>query len=279
MALVHYECGVGHLVKIGRCGSCGEYTSEIWKEKENCPSCGGPMDHLDQDIGTLEHLPRIINIGGLILIVLGMPVYSLIKIQHDKRFLEKFYNTFSPLYDVLSPLWYGSGRRGKVISDADIRPGDIVLDYGCATGSDILELSRMIGKKGKIVAVDISVRQLERSVEKIKKLPGMPNVAFVKEGMELVPFESGTFDKIVSVGVLSYQEDPTKLLSELRRTMKRGGRISVLDFGRILLFPRHKYLKSTNTIKSTFNKAKFKEIDIEKRSGLLCEYYYITAVK
>lgn len=63
------------MVKIGRCNSCGQYTSEIWKERDNCPSCGGPMDHIDVDIGTMEHLPRIMNIGGLILLVLAVIVF------------------------------------------------------------------------------------------------------------------------------------------------------------------------------------------------------------
>jgi len=142
-----------------------------------------------------------------------------------------------------------------------------------------MELAKMAGHDGKIVAVDISIKQLERGVEKVKKLPGMPNVVFVKEEEEPMPFEPGTFDVIISVGVLSYQEDPTALLRGFRRVLKRGGRISILDFGRVLFFPGPKYLKSTDTIKNTFKRARFKEVNIEKRSGLFCEYYYITAVK
>jgi amino acid transporter len=224
-------------------------------------------------------IPPPIMISGLMLIALGIPMYTLIRLRYDTKFVEKFYNTFSPLYDILSPLWYGSGRREKVITNALAKPGDIVLDYGCATGSDILGLSKIVGNNGKIVAIDISEKQLEKCVEKVKKIPGMPNVVCVKEGEKLVPFEARTFDVVISVGVLSYQEDPVLLLSELRKVMKKGARISILDFGRILLFPRHKYLKSHSTIKNTFKSAKFKEINIEKISGLFCEYFYITAVK
>ncbi len=227
----------------------------------------------------LTQIPLLLMFSGLLLIAFGIPVYALIRMQYDKKFVENFYNTFSFLYDILSSLWYGSGKREKVIYNAQVKEGGIVLDYGCATGSDVMELAKMAGHDGKIVAVDISIKQLERGVEKVKKLPGMPNVVFVKEEEEPMPFEPGTFDVIISVGVLSYQEDPTALLRGFRRVLKRGGRISILDFGRVLFFPGPKYLKSTDTIKNTFKRARFKEVNIEKRSGLFCEYYYITAVK
>ncbi len=227
----------------------------------------------------LIQIPFELMLSGLMLIAFGIPIYIMIRVTYDKEFLEKFYNAVSPLYDVISPLWYGKGRRDKVITNADVKPGNIVLDYGCATGTDVVGLSKLVGSEGKIVAVDISIKQLERSVERAKKIPGMPNVAFVKEGKELMPFEANTFDRIVSVGVLSYQDDPTELLKEFRKVLRKGGKVSILDFGRALFVPKAKYLKSHETIKKTFNSAGFKDINVEKNSSISAEYYYITAVK
>ncbi len=240
---------------------------------------GVPLMALVLCLVLLTQIPVLLMMSGLLLIAFGIPVYALIRMQYDKKFVENFYNSFSFLYDVLSPLWYGKGRREKVILNAQVKKGDIVLDYGCATGADVMELSQLAGKNGKIVAVDISVKQLERSVDKAKKLPGMPNVVFVKEEEEPIPFEPTTFDAVISVGVLSYQEDPASLLSGLKRVMKRGGRLSILDFGRVLFFPGPDYLKSTEAIKNTFKKAGFKDVNIEKSGGLFFEYYYITASK
>jgi amino acid transporter len=227
----------------------------------------------------LTQIPLLLMFSGLLLIAFGIPIYVLIKMQYDKKFVENFYNTFSFLYDVLSPLWYGSGKREKVITSAKVKENDIVLDYGCATGADVLELAKIVGNRGKIVAVDISMKQLERGVKKVKKLPGMPNVVFVKEEQEPIPFEPETFDVIISVGVLSYMEDPASLLKMLRKVLKPKGRLSILDFGRVLFFPGPKYLKSAETVKNTFKKAGFKDVNIEKIGGLFCEYHYITAVK
>jgi amino acid transporter len=227
----------------------------------------------------LTQIPLLLVLSGLLLIAFGIPVYTLIRMQYDKKFVENFYNTFSFLYDIFSPLWYGSGKRQKVILNANVKKGDVVLDYGCATGADVLEIADIVKDDGKIVAVDISVKQLERGVAKVKKLPGLPNVVFVKEEKESVPFESNTFDVIISVGVLSYQPDPTALLRDFRKVLKPGGRVSILDFGRVLFFPGPKFLESRDVIKNTFKNAGFKDVNIEKRSGLFCEYFYITAVK
>ena len=226
----------------------------------------------------LIQVPVLPLFSGLLLILFGIPLYTLIKVQYDKKFVENFYDTFSFLYDILSPIWYGSGKREKVILNAKVKERDIVLDYGCATGADVLDLGKIVGKNGKIVAVDISIKQLEKGVEKLRKLPGIPgNIAFVKEDEQPVPFEPSTFDVIISVGVLSYKEQPTELLRMLRKALKKGGRVSILDFGRVMIFPRPKYLKSQESIKETFKKAGFKQINIEKVGGLLFEYYYITA--
>lgn len=227
----------------------------------------------------LTQIPFELLLSGLMLIAFGIPIFTMIRVTYDKKFLERFYNTFSPLYDVVSPLWYGKGRREKVILNAGVKKGDIVLDYGCATGADVLSLADRVGKDGKIVAIDISIKQLEKSVEKARNLPGHPNVVFVKEEKELMPFETSTFDKIISVGVLSYQNDPTELLKEFHRVLRKGGKVSILDFGRALFVPKAKYLKSNDTIKKTFNSAGFKEITIEKSSSLSAEFFYMTAEK
>ena len=221
-------------------------------------------------------IPLLLMFSGLLLIAFGIPLYILIRMQFDRKFVERFYDTFSPLYEALSPMWYGSGRREKVITNAQVRKGDIVLDYGCATGSDAVELGKSVGSAGKVVAVDISLKQLERGVEKVKRMPGLPNVVFVKEEQQM-PFEESTFDVIISVGVLTYQEDPVALLKLFKKVLKRKGRVSILDFGRVLFFPKPKYLKSTETIKGTFKKAGFKKIRIERLNGLFFEYYYMTA--
>ena len=60
------------MVRIGRCTSCGAFLHEIWRERENCPNCGGSIDHMEVKIGPVVYLPRALNMVGLIMLVIGM---------------------------------------------------------------------------------------------------------------------------------------------------------------------------------------------------------------
>ncbi len=60
------------MVAIGRCTSCGSFVQELWKEKTNCSKCGGHVEHLEVDMGPVTYVPRALNIGGLILMVVGI---------------------------------------------------------------------------------------------------------------------------------------------------------------------------------------------------------------
>ncbi|OYT44343.1 hypothetical protein B6U90_05505 [Thermoplasmatales archaeon ex4484_6] len=65
------------MVRIGRCTSCGRYMSEVFTARDNCPSCGGAVDHIDEEMGPISHISRIFNVGGLALIILSVMVLLL----------------------------------------------------------------------------------------------------------------------------------------------------------------------------------------------------------
>lgn len=215
---------------------------------------------------------------GLMLIAIGIPIYALIKLQ-DRRFVEKLFNVLSYVYDFLLPFWYGKKERKKLIDGANIKNGNIVLDYGCATGIDIPKLVKLCGGKGKVVALDISIKQLGRSMKRIEKLSGLPNVILVKEEKKGMTFEKNTFDAILSVSILTYQKEPEKFLSYIHKILKAKGRVSILDFGKALFFPPPEHLESKKKIYFLFKKTGFKNIEIKEKMKWFTKYYFITAEK
>lgn len=223
-------------------------------------------------------IPIPLILSGVGLILIGIPTYILVKIQYDKRFIERFFDRFSILYDFITPLWYGKDKKSMLMRGLGPIKGKTVLDYGCATGENSIELSRRVGRKGRVVALDISVKQIERGVRKTQRLAHLPNIIFVKEEKD-APFPASTFDAIVSVGILSYQDKPALLMKKFRKMLKKGGSISLLDFGRILFFPPPKHLKSVKTVERIFKKSGFKDITVKKVGGPLGKYYFITARK
>ncbi len=63
------------MVEIGRCSSCGTYTSEVWSKNDNCKECGGSTDHMKIELGQIEFLPRFFNIGGGLVFLIGLILF------------------------------------------------------------------------------------------------------------------------------------------------------------------------------------------------------------
>ncbi|MBN1539780.1 MAG: hypothetical protein JW939_06515 [Candidatus Thermoplasmatota archaeon] len=53
------------MVRVAVCRKCNSTTSEVWKARTTCMECGSPIDHLDVSTGSLDRLPRILNMAGI----------------------------------------------------------------------------------------------------------------------------------------------------------------------------------------------------------------------
>ncbi|MEM7819522.1 MAG: amino acid permease [Candidatus Aenigmatarchaeota archaeon] len=209
-----------------------------------------------------------------ILIFLGTPLYIIIKLQTDEKFIEKFFNKISLLWDKLFPLWYGIEERKKVVDRLKLKNGDNVLDFGCGSGITTYEIAKRI-PNGTIVALDLSEKQLEKAIKKIKKLE-LPNVIFIKEHQ--LKFKKCYFDAISAVGVLEYMDDPKKTIRKLIKLLKKGGRFSFLSFGKSFGIPAPEFLENREKTKKLFSKLNVNvHIKIEKKK--FTEYYYIWGKK
>lgn len=212
---------------------------------------------------------------SLFLLSFGIPLYFIIKLQTDKKFIEKFYDRISWLWDKTFPIWYGREETDKVVKRIKIREGMNVLDFGCGSGITTLELAKRIGEDGKIVAVDLSEKQLKKAFKKISKLKAA-HVIFIKESR--LKFPKRSFDAIVGVGVLEHLENPQKHLRKLFAMLKPGGRFSFLSFGKSFGVPAPEFLqKKKGLIKMFRQMGVHVKARREKKRGT--EYIYIWGKK
>lgn len=214
----------------------------------------------------------------LSLIVIGAPLYIVVKLQ-NRVFAEKFFDRISFIYDKTLPLWYGKEEEYRVIMGAQIKHGDKVLDYGCGTGANLKQLLRLVGSRGTVVAVDIAEKYLKRCVRRVERLSGLPNIVMIKEVKRETPFESRTFDSVISVGIMSLKPEPLKYLKYLHTILKRGGRISLLDFGRSMIFPAPAHMGSARALRDILLEAGFRDISVSRKRKLGTAYYFITGKK
>ena len=99
-----------------------------------------------------------------------------------------------------------------------------LLDLGCGTGWASRRLARLV-PQGEVVGVDVADEMLRRAAI---ASAGIPNVRYVWGSSESLPFESGYFNRVLSVESFYYYADQGKALDELYRVMAPGGKLFIL---------------------------------------------------
>lgn len=117
-------------------------------------------------------------------------------------------------------------------------PGDsLVLEAGCGVGAQTIHLARN-SPQAEITSVDISKPSLAHA-KALMDREGISNVQFqIADIMEL-PFAEGTFDHVFICFVLEHLPDPVGALRSLKRVLKKGGSITVIegDHGSCYFYP------------------------------------------
>ncbi|MBI4427182.1 MAG: class I SAM-dependent methyltransferase [Candidatus Magasanikbacteria bacterium] len=96
-----------------------------------------------------------------------------------------------------------------------------ILDVGCGTGADVIDLKKMFGRKAEVVGVDVVALEIDIAREKIKR-HGVWAEVLVYDG-ENLPFSDHSFDAIYTSDVLGHVKNVAGWLEELSRVLKPGG--------------------------------------------------------
>jgi ubiquinone/menaquinone biosynthesis C-methylase UbiE len=102
-----------------------------------------------------------------------------------------------------------------------------VLEAGCGVGAQTEILIRR-SPKARFTSIDISNESLALARERIQKL-GCDRVAFQQASLYELPFEDKHFDHVFVCFVLEHLDEPLKALGELKRVLKSGGTITVIE--------------------------------------------------
>jgi demethylmenaquinone methyltransferase/2-methoxy-6-polyprenyl-1,4-benzoquinol methylase/phosphoethanolamine N-methyltransferase len=144
---------------------------------------------------------------------------------------------WAKIYDKLA-LWQilTLGRGVKVwqvmLDKAGLKPGDRVLDVGCGPGSLALKAKERVGQAGQVVGIDASPEMIDVAREKAQRA-GV-KVDFRLEVVERLPFPNDSFDAVLSSLMMHHLPDDVKRqgLGEIRRVLKPGGILMIIDFKR-----------------------------------------------
>jgi demethylmenaquinone methyltransferase/2-methoxy-6-polyprenyl-1,4-benzoquinol methylase len=155
----------------------------------------------------------------------------------EKRqvYVNQMFARIAPRYDLVTRvLSYGADVKWKrrLVDMAEIEPDHYVLDLACGTGDIAFLLAAKI-TCGQVVGVDITPGMLEIA-EKRRHALGIDSVCFEQGDILQLRHPDGRFDRITSgYGVRNVPYIP-RLLREVFRLLKPGGRFLSLDFGKPL---------------------------------------------
>lgn len=224
--------------------------------------------------------------------------------------VEKMFDNIAPTYDKLNhTLSFGIDKlwRKKAIKWLKKYNPQIIMDVATGTGDFAIQAFQML-RPQKLIGTDISEGMINIGKEKVKAIGLEKNISFAKEDCTSLSFSNDTFDAItVAFGVRNF-EDLDQGLSEIKRVLKKNGKLVILElsipekfpmkqlyaiYSKIVIPTIGKLLSKDNTaysylpqsikafpqgevMKNILFKAGFKEVNFERLTFGICTLYLAT---
>lgn len=139
-------------------------------------------------------------------------------LNYDKSLIDK-------LPDAVASFYCGVGNPFSI---GKVNPGEHILDVGCGAGVDTILAAMMAGPDGSAVGVDIVPEMIARAESNLK-MTGIDHARFQATAGENLPFPDDLFEVVISNGAINLIPDKERVLTEIHRVLKPGGRLMVAD--------------------------------------------------
>ena len=161
--------------------------------------------------------------------------YQEIPLEEKVRKVADVFHSVVDKYDIMNDLMsFGVHRLWKrfCIEMSGARKGSTILDVAGGTGDLAIRFSRLVGHQGIVVLSDINGSMLKAGQVRLTDLGLVGNVRYVQANAECLPFPDNHFD-CISIGFgLRNVTDKPKALHTMRRILKPGGVLLVLEFSK-----------------------------------------------
>ena len=110
----------------------------------------------------------------------------------------------------------------------EVAKGGSILDVGCGTGDDVVNLYKVVGPQGRVVGIDYSADLIVEAKARVEKA-GVSIELYVGDAHELTQFGDNCFDATRAAAVFHHLESPEKALQAMIRVTKPGGSVVIAE--------------------------------------------------
>ncbi|NJD32820.1 MAG: bifunctional demethylmenaquinone methyltransferase/2-methoxy-6-polyprenyl-1,4-benzoquinol methylase UbiE [Gammaproteobacteria bacterium] len=161
--------------------------------------------------------------------------YKQVAKDEKARHVRAVFDSVADKYDLMNDLMSaGVHRLWKrfALSQTGLRPGQAALDVAGGTGDLAAGMAGQVGERGLVVLSDINAAMLEVGRSRLLDRGLIRNVRFSIANAECLPFADETFDCVtIGFGLRNVTDKPAALAS-MRRVLRPGGRLLVLEFSK-----------------------------------------------
>jgi demethylmenaquinone methyltransferase/2-methoxy-6-polyprenyl-1,4-benzoquinol methylase len=159
--------------------------------------------------------------------------YESVPWREKARRVRGVFDSVARNYDLMNDLMSGGAHRlwkHFTLSLTGLRPGQRALDVAGGTGDLAAGLARQVGDRGLVVLSDINSAMLHRGRDRLTDRGVLGNVHYLQANAERLPFADDSFDCVtIGFGLRNVTDKPAALAA-MRRVLKPGGQVLVLEF-------------------------------------------------
>ena len=153
--------------------------------------------------------------------------------REKARRVRGVFDSVAPKYDLMNDLMSGGLHRvwkDFLMSLTHLRPGQQALDVAGGTGDIAQRLLKQVGPQGRVVLTDINAEMLGQGRDRLLDAGIAAGNEYVQANAECLPFADSSFDCVTIAFGLRNVTDKAAALASMRRVLKPGGQLLVLEF-------------------------------------------------